>query len=182
MLDLFTASTMWSTQSTVVLRLSLLINPKLPSHLNFCMTWNHKVQFNTFIITSNHQIQVKPKSGIIFVLSACIVASNFWRLGQAYHDPFQRVYSRQEYIIYLLTHGFILNAEQMYLASTKIIHFTDLLIRMRHMDILSSVVTVVGNCINTAVGYLTSTHRIVLVDKLSMFFRQLGIFVIIISL
>ena len=45
--------------------------------LEFSMARNHEVQFNTFIITNNYQVQVKSKSGIVFVLSACIVASDF---------------------------------------------------------------------------------------------------------
>src|SRR5438270_13275835 len=83
-------------------------------------------------------------------------------------------------IISLLADRFILDAKQVHFASTKIIHFTNLLIGMRDVDILGSVITVMGNRINAAVGYLTSTRRIVLVDELSVFFRQLGIFVVIV--
>ena len=39
-----------------------------------------------------------------------------------------------------------------------------------------------GDHINAAVGYLTFSHRIILLDEFSLFFRQLGIFVIIVWL
>ena len=63
----------------------------------------------------------------------------------------------------------------MHFTSAKIIHFTNLLIGMRNMDILSSVITIMDNYINTAEWYLVFQYRIILFDEFSVFFRQLGI-------
>src|SRR5215813_13561823 len=76
-----------------------------------------------------------------------------------------------QHIVNLLTHRFILDTKQVHLASAKIIHFANLLIRMRYVDILGSVITVVGNCINTTVWCFAFHYGIILVDELSIFFR-----------
>ena len=61
----------------------------------------------------------------------------------------------------------------MHFTSTKIIHFTNLLIRVRHMDILGSVITVMSDSVNAAVWYLTFQYGIILVDEFSLFFSLL---------
>src|SRR2546427_11578000 len=105
------------------------------------MTQNHEVQFDTFIITSNYQIQIKPNGGIVLVLPAGVVAGNFQvlftfiQLLNSIEDQTNRtIQSLSEKLIFvkniinLHPDCFILDTKQMHLSSTKIIHFADLLV------------------------------------------------------
>ncbi len=105
------------------------------------MTRNHEVQFDILIITGNYQIQIKPNGGVVLVLSAGVVAGNFQvlftfiQLLNSIEDQTKRTVRTLseelvlvKNIINLLPDCFILDAKQVHLSSTKVIHFADLLI------------------------------------------------------
>ena len=66
--------------------------------LELGMAGYHKVQFNTFIVLANYQVQIKSKSGIVFVLPSqvifkcflplfnCLTSGNAREFGEDFFD------------------------------------------------------------------------------------------------